>query len=44
MAEILSQNHLIIAISEAEKRGKTANFSGETIEGLLFLTAKLKFP
>jgi len=44
MAKVLSQNHLIIAISEAEKRKRAANFSGETIEGFIISERKIKVP
>jgi len=44
MARILSQAYLITAISEAEKKGKSADFSGETIEGFIISDRQIKVP
>jgi hypothetical protein len=44
MVRILSQSYLISAISEAEKRGRAADFSGETIEGFIISDRQIKVP
>jgi len=44
MARALSQTYLITAISEAEKKGKSADFSGETIEGFIISDRQIKVP
>lgn len=44
MARVLSQIYLISAISEAEKRGRAADFSGETIEGFIISDRQIKVP
>jgi hypothetical protein len=44
MEKILSQAYLISVISEAEKRGKSADFSGKTIEGFIISDRRIKVP
>jgi len=44
MAKVLSQGYLITAISEAEKKGRAADFSGETIEGFIISDRQIKVP
>jgi len=44
MERVIPQIYLISAISEAEKRGRVADFSGKTIDGFIISDRQIKVP